>query len=91
MTNILNDEIAKGLHSRLISFVDGKMSMYLKPGTYEAKLFSVNGQEMAKTVGTSKGGIMRTTMNVDKLGNGFYVLTVKHPYGVLSKRVMLSR
>jgi hypothetical protein len=91
MTNILYKDIKNGLHGKLISFVDGKLSLYLKKGDFRASLFSPNGRVVAQTAGKSNGGIVRATMNVNHLSNGFYVLNVKHDHGVLCKRVMLTK
>jgi hypothetical protein len=80
-----------GNGARLISFVNGKLSLLVQKGDYEATLFSPNGRAVAKTAGKANGGMVRAYMNVDKLSNGCYILSVKHTYGLLRQRVVLAQ
>ena len=80
-----------GNGARLVSFVNGKLSLLVQKGDYEATLFSPNGRAVAKTAGKANGDVVRAYMNVDKLSNGCYILSVKHTYGLLRQRVVLAK
>lgn len=92
MTNILYEfGKAHGNTIKLISFANGKMLLFAKKGSFEATLFSPSGRAVAKTAGKANGGFVKAYMNVDRLGNGCYILSVKHRDGLLRQRVILAR
>jgi len=77
--------------TRYISFINGRVVMWLKEGAYSVTLFRPNGMEVSTVSFKTKTGFVRTEMPVKHLSNGFYILQITHNKSTQKHRVVLAR